>query len=125
MQDTLSTSPPPNTPILHIAFRPFFLLGSLFSGVAMLIWFLTVSGQLELSLYRGGLFWHTHEMIVGFTVAISVGFLLTAVQNWTGVKSVNGLNLAILFFLWLVARILFLFDYGIEPIAAAKHPVLR
>ncbi|MCK5663255.1 MAG: NnrS family protein, partial [Thiotrichaceae bacterium] len=49
--------------------------------------------------------WHAHEMLFGFSGAIIVGFLLTAVQNWTGQPGVKGLYLALLVLLWLLARL--------------------
>ena len=38
--------------------------------------------------------WHTHEMLFGFTSAVLVGFLLTAIPNWTGRPTATGLPLA-------------------------------
>ncbi len=54
-------------------------------------------------------------MLFGFVVAIIVGFLLTAVQNWTGQESIASWPLAAVFGLWLLARILLLY-----PIAAIE-----
>ncbi|MDT8311791.1 MAG: NnrS family protein [Methylophaga sp.] len=51
-------------------------------------------------------FWHGHEMLFGFVGAVIVGFLLTAVQSWTGLRSVNGRPLMYLLLLWLAARVL-------------------
>jgi hypothetical protein len=34
--------------------------------------------------------WHRHEMLFGFAVAIVAGFLLTAVQNWSGLPGFSG-----------------------------------
>jgi uncharacterized protein involved in response to NO len=53
-------------------------------------------------------YWHAHEMIYGYAMAMIAGFLLTAAQNWTGVKTLHGAGLAGLFTLWLMARIMFL-----------------
>lgn len=50
-----------------------------------------------------------HEMVFGFSAAIITGFLLTAVQTWTGVPGVKGRKLAALFFVWLAGRLLLLF----------------
>lgn len=62
--------------------------------------------------------WHAHEMIYGYSVAVIAGFLLTAVKNWTGIQTVHGLPLALIFCLWLIARILFLFGSQFINIAA-------
>jgi uncharacterized protein involved in response to NO len=51
------------------------------------------------------MFWHGHEMIWGYACAIMVGFLHTAVANWTGRPPLQGLELAVLVLLWLAARI--------------------
>ncbi|WP_259368440.1 NnrS family protein [Colwellia sp. BRX10-4] len=66
---------------------------------------LIYKGTVSFSPYGGGYWWHIHEMIFGFGSAIIVGFLLTAVQNWTGIASVKGKPLAALFFLWLLGRV--------------------
>lgn len=93
-------------PLFRLAFRPFFLAGSGFSVLAMLIWALFWSGSVNLSgwMYGNPVWWHSHEMLFGFTGAIIVGFLLTAVQNWTGHPGVRGWRLASIFACWLAAR---------------------
>jgi uncharacterized protein involved in response to NO len=48
-------------------------------------------------------------MLFGFVAAIIVGFLLTAVQNWTGQASLSSWPLAGLFGLWLLPRFLLLY----------------
>jgi uncharacterized protein involved in response to NO len=50
--------------------------------------------------------WHAHEMIYGYGAAVVAGFLLTAAQNWTGLKTLNSTPLALLLALWLVPRLL-------------------
>ena len=52
--------------------------------------------------------WHAHEMIFGFAPAVIVGFLLTAVRNWTGLPTPSGAALGALFGLWAAGRILIL-----------------
>jgi len=46
-------------------------------------------------------------MFFGFAMAIVAGFLLTAVQNWTGVNGTKDKWLAVLVVLWVLPRILF------------------
>ena len=101
--------------IFRLAFRPFFLFGALFSLIAIGLWVTSFAGWVSFSPYGGGLWWHSHEMLYGFVSAIVVGFLLTAVQNWSGVPGVKGGPLAFLVGLWLVARILLLLDLAISP----------
>lgn len=57
--------------------------------------------------------WHGHEMVFGYAVAVISGFLLTAVQNWTGGKTAQGRTLLALFMLWLVSRLLALYPSAI------------
>ena len=94
-------------PLFRLAFRPFFLAASAFSVVAMLVWALFWAGMLQPVgwMYSNPIWWHSHEMLFGFTGAIIIGFLLTAVQNWTGNPGVRGAKLAAIFALWLIARI--------------------
>lgn len=99
----------PKLPFLRLAFRPFFWLGALFSLLSIGIWGLSFTGYIEFTPFGGGYFWHAHEMLFGFAVAIICGFLLTAVQTWTGVPSIKGKLLALLVIIWLIARILLAF----------------
>lgn len=98
------------TPIWRQAFRPFFLFVGLFSILSMSAWALVQGGQLYFMPYGGVTFWHAHEMLFGFVAAIIVGFLLTAVQSWTGLRATHGNPLRVLFTLWLLARIFIVFD---------------
>lgn len=136
----VSARPSSNIPaLLRLAFRPFFLLGSLFSIFSLLLWAAAITGALELSVYGGPLWWHSHEMLFGFVSAIVVGFLLTAVQNWTGQQGVRSTFLACLVLLWLAGRVVFflpaflpfgllaLIDIAFLPLAALTlaWPVVR
>lgn len=103
-------------PILRLAFRPFFLGGALFSIIAIAWWSWFWLKPSSWTPYGGAIWWHSHEMIFGFAAAIVVGFLLTAVQTWTGVRSVRGLPLAILFGFWLLGRVAVAFG-GAWPVA--------
>lgn len=97
-------------PIFRLAFRPFFLFGSLFSVIAILLWALFLNNpSLSIQPYGGWFWWHGHEMLFGFGCAIIIGFLLTAVQNWSGLPGLSGWPLAALFLLWLAGRLLLLF----------------
>ncbi len=94
------------TPILRLGFRPFFLLGSVYSVIAIAIWVYAFQhGQPE-QLQVPALWWHVHEMFFGFAMAIVVGFLLTAVQNWTGVNGTKDKWLGVLVALWALPRFL-------------------
>lgn len=101
------------TPILRQAYRPLFLLGAAFSALAILLWGLALLGQVNMPVYGNILFWHSHEMLYGFVVAIILGFLLTAVQNWTGLRAPHGSTLLILTLLWSAGRLIMLFGQGL------------
>lgn len=96
-------------PLFRLAFRPFFLGGALYSIIALSLWGVFWITGLDWVPYGGWIWWHAHEMLFGFVVAIIVGFLLTAVQNWTGQESLASWPLASLFGLWLLARIFLLY----------------
>jgi uncharacterized protein involved in response to NO len=123
MNNSSTTLPPP---LLRLAFRPFFLGGAIFSCLAMLWWAYFWFTPFNWQPYGGAIWWHGHEMIFGFGVAIVVGFLLTAVQNWTGVPGLRGAPLATLFIIWLVGRLLIAFagDINNMIIAAADTAFL-
>ena len=93
-------------PILRLAFRPFFLLGACFAFVAIAVWVLLLTGNIQASPLHSVVWWHSHEMLFGFASAIIAGFLLTAVQNWTGIPSIKGKPLLLLVVIWLAARVL-------------------
>lgn len=92
--------------IWRLGFRPFFLFGSTFALISVALWISLLSGVIHFTPYGGGFWWHVHEVIFGFVAAIIVGFLLTAVQTWTGHRGLSGMPLAILFGIWLLSRIL-------------------
>ena len=96
------------TPLFRLGFRPFFLFGALFSIIALALWLLILKGHVSLIPLGGGYWWHIHEMVFGFGGAIIAGFLLTAVQNWTGVRGAQGSTLVMLWLLWLAGRIVLL-----------------
>ncbi|GAA5647221.1 NnrS family protein [Vibrio proteolyticus] len=92
---------------LRLGFRPFFLLGSTYALIAIPLWvWMFQHGQPEW-LRVPALWWHVHEMLFGFAMAIVAGFVLTAVQNWTGINGTKHYRLALLVGLWLAPRILF------------------
>ncbi|MBK8537020.1 MAG: NnrS family protein [Candidatus Competibacteraceae bacterium] len=112
-------SPLPKIALLNLGFRPFFLGAALFAIVSIALWMGVYAFQLPLQIEGISIFqWHAHEMIYGFAVAVIAGFLLTAVKNWTGVQTIYGLKLLVLFTIWAAARILFLFGTRFIVLAA-------
>lgn len=87
------------------AFRPFFLLGVIYSLSAIILWVLVWSGRLTLDWSRVPVHWHAHDMMMGLMAAAIAGFLLTAMANWTSRPPVAGWPLATLVTFWLVGRL--------------------
>ncbi len=91
--------------LLSYGFRPFFLFGSLYAGLAILAWLPAFYGELELSTAFAPRDWHIHEMLYGYLAAVITGFLLTAVPNWTGRLPIQGPPLLVLVVVWLAGRL--------------------
>jgi uncharacterized protein involved in response to NO len=100
------TTAPAAWALWNLGFRPFYLLAGAFAAVAMTIWVARFAGWTgELAYLRDPL-WHAHEMIFGFAQAVIIGFLLTAVGNWTNQPMPTGRHLAIIALAWVAARVL-------------------
>lgn len=92
---------------LSLGFRPFFLGAGLFAFSAIALWMASYTFNYKLGINHLTLLqWHAHEMIYGYGMAVIAGFLLTAVTNWTGIKTLTGYSLLMLFALWVLARLL-------------------
>lgn len=90
---------------LSYGFRPFFLAGASYAGLAILIWLPIFFGHMSIPTALSPVDWHVHEMLYGFLPAVITGFLLTAIPNWTGQLPLQGSRLAVLVVLWLAGRI--------------------
>jgi len=104
------TRPSAYPAVLSYGFRPFFLLGSLYAGGAILFWLPLFYGELKTFSTFLPVDWHVHEMLFGYLAAIITGFLLTAIPNWTGRLPVQGLPLLALVLLWLAGRLAVFFS---------------
>ncbi|MEE3879508.1 NnrS family protein [Vibrio sp. YYF0003] len=91
---------------LRLGFRPFFLFGAIYAIVAIALWVWMFQTGQPSALRVPALWWHVHEMLFGFSMAIVAGFVLTAVQNWTGINGTKHYTLLAIFSLWLAPRIL-------------------
>jgi len=97
-------------PLLDAGFRPFFLAAAGFSIITVLAWTFIYTFGWALPLQGVSLFhWHAHEMVYGYALAVVAGFLLTAIERWTGVPRLRGPGLIVLAIIWAVPRILLLF----------------
>ena len=105
--------------LLSYGFRPFFLLGAIYAGLAVLAWLPIFNGELEVRTAFGAIDWHVHEMLYGYLPAVVTGFLLTAIPNWTGRLPIQGPPLLVLVALWLAGRIAVTVSAEIGWLAAA------
>lgn len=102
--------------LFNLGFRPFFLGASIFAVISMAAWMLVYFSYNTISLANITISqWHAHEMLYGYGMAVVAGFLLTAVKNWTGLPTLFGKPLMLLFMLWCTARVLFLFGSAFLP----------
>lgn len=99
---------PHRTPLMEhalwrLGFRPFYLVAALFAAVSIPLWIAQYFGWIDLPHVH--LFWHMHEMVYGFAIAVVIGFLLTAIRAWTGLWTPRKGHLAALVGVWLAGRI--------------------
>lgn len=98
--------PVPEFALFNLGFRPFFLLAGIYALISIFIWGgIYVYGWPAPSLPFSPAYWHAHEMIFGYGMAVAAGFLLTAVRNWTHIPTPSGYPLAGMATLWLAARL--------------------
>ncbi|TKB54327.1 NnrS family protein [Ferrimonas aestuarii] len=104
-----------SVPLWRLGFRPFFLGGAIVATLWIPLWLWAWYSPQTLPLFSSEfwspvvpLWWHPHEMLFGFGMAIVAGFLLTASQTWTNQPGLKGPALAILVGCWAIARILLL-----------------
>jgi len=99
-------------PLLANSFRPFFLLGSTYAGLAVLVWLPVFYGELTLTSAFAPRDWHVHEMLYGYLPAVITGFLFTAIPNWTGRLPIQGAPLLALVMVWIAGRLSVTFSAG-------------
>lgn len=113
------------SPILFsVGFRPWFLLFLAGGGLMFAAWggtWLIASTSLHINVELPPVLmdwrWHAHEMIYGLGIALLAGFLLTAVQNWTGMRPLSPAGLLATTVVWLAARGTFLI-FGMHSVWA-------
>jgi uncharacterized protein involved in response to NO len=105
--------------LFSYGFRPFFLAGAAYAGLAVLVWVPAFTGHLALSTAFAPRDWHVHEMLFGYVAAVVAGFLLTAVPNWTGRLPISGPRLIVLFSVWVAGRLAVTLSAALGWLAAA------
>jgi uncharacterized protein involved in response to NO len=106
--------------LLSYGFRPFFLFGSMYAGIAVLIWLPMFHGEIAISTLFMPRDWHMHEMLFGFVAAVVTGFLLTAIPNWTGRLPIQGAALLCLVVVWAGGAL----PWHSRPSLAGSRPLL-
>ncbi len=96
---------PKTRSFMSYAFRPFFLLNGLFAIVVISSWLMALHGTILVSGSANMLYWHGHEMVVGFAMAAVAGFVLTAVATWTDRPPLRGKLLGVLVVSWFLGRL--------------------
>ncbi|TGL62938.1 NnrS family protein [Leptospira ognonensis] len=111
----------PSATIWMTAFRPFFLLGTMYAFLAMVAWLSILFGWMPSPFKGSAIDWHGYEMVFGFLRAILIGFLFTAGQSWTGKTLLKGTSLLSITLLWILGRFAFLnqqilaaFSFGLD-----------
>ena len=103
-----------NNALFALGFRIFFASSAVFAVVTMTWWMGIFGFGIGASnLNMAPLYWHGHEMVFGYSMAVVAGFLLTAVQNWTKQPMPHGRVLFVIWLPWLLARLLFAFGVWI------------
>ena len=101
-------APPAGLALWNLGFRPFYLVAGIFAAVSILAWVDQLGGWTRPYFHAASPLWHAHEMIFGYAIAVIIGFLFTAVRNWTNEPTPAGWPLAAIAALWLAGRILVL-----------------
>jgi len=86
-------------------FRLFFPLGALYAAVWPLQWILVFDLGLPGVRTTPAFLWHGHEMIFGMLGAALIGFMTTAVPEWTDTGRLRGRALYGMALLWLGGRL--------------------
>ena len=93
------------SPLLRLGFRPFFFASGMIAIISMLMWMVFYPSLILIN-NANPIDWHAHEMIFAYASAVTVGFLLTASKNWTGIQTIYNKPLLALLLLWVSGRFL-------------------
>jgi uncharacterized protein involved in response to NO len=102
------TEPRPAPSLLNVlgdeGFRVFFPLGAIYAAIWPLQWVMVFALDLPLARTTPPGLWHAHEMIFGAFGAALIGFITTAVPEWTDTPRLRGGRLFALAGLWGIGR---------------------
>lgn len=87
-------------------FRLFFPLAAVHAAAWPLLWAVAFGFSLPLAEAIPPGLWHVHEMIIGTFGAALIGFITTAVPEWTDTERLRGRTLLVLAALWGTARLI-------------------
>ena len=97
-------------------FRLFFPLTAIHAAVWPFLWVVAFGFSLPLATSIPPGLWHVHEMVIGTFGAALIGFITTAVPEWTDTQRLRGRALLVLAGLWGFARVIGL--VGAEALGA-------
>ena len=115
--DNVAKRPTSPHPVLNLGFRIFFVGSAVFAVLAMLLWVLILQGIAPFHANISPFYWHGHEMVFGYALAVIAGFLLTAVKTWTNQPMPYGFKLLIIFGAWAAARLFWLGTHAMPNVA--------
>ena len=95
-------------------FRLFFPLAAIHAALWPFLWVVAYGFQMPLATTIPADLWHGHEMLIGSFGAALIGFITTAVPEWTDTERLHGRSLFVLAVLWGAARVIGL--VGIESL---------
>lgn len=99
--------------------RPSFVTGALWTGLASLVMTPILFGGLQLQTAFSPADLQAHETLFGYLGAIIVGFILTALPEWTGRPALKARTLVVLILAWLAGRLAIAESASISLVVAA------
>jgi uncharacterized protein involved in response to NO len=87
-------------------FRLFFPLSAIHAALWPFLWVVAFGFGLPLAIAIPPGLWHAHELLIGSFGAALIGFITTAVPEWTDTERLRGRSLFVLAGLWGTARII-------------------